>query len=389
MTLKINIVYCILITITSSLVANAQISRNDLTNQLKKAESLRASYQATMTETYHYEINGKRDRKWIVERLSAGDGRHQVKQYNGWFPDGKMRVDLGTWSNGESRGLQYFDGDTDSPRSLGIMEMFPGHANLDEMDACFGVLLPLPRNKLFYEKHPSEVLQDDSLEVSTSEVTEHDRSLVEVLMLDPYGPNIPGVKVRMVYDPNRQWLPVEFSYELYSDKTKDKILQKVEWHLISAQMVDEVWMPKEIIRIAKMGEKNESKKSTMLFSKMVLNPPYTDDDFTINVSDLPKNSSIVDSRLKISYKLGQNFIYMNGHLNEVKQPIDHEIKPDELKDLMKDAIPYIDPVAAANEANLKTVTPTGKYTSYTKWGFILLALAFASMGIILWRKNHI
>ena len=94
------------------------------------------------------------------------------------------------------------------------------------------------------------------------------------------------------------------------------------------------------------GVVREFYRSTIRVTDVNVNPEITDEDFTIDVADLPEGSSIVDSRLGISYKLGSDLIYMDGRLNRAGREITDEITPDELKELMADAEPLIDPKLA-------------------------------------------
>ena len=144
-----------------------------------------------------------------------------------------------------------------------------------------------------------------------------------------------------------------------------------------------------IVQKSDDGVVREFYRSTIRVTDVNVNPEITDEDSTIDVADLPEGSSIVDSRLGISYKLGSDLIYMDGRLNRAGREITDEITPDELKELMADAEPLIDPKLAKVEENLQPVVSKGVWTNRTAYGLGMIGIGIGVLGLYLfWRKQH-
>ena len=373
--------------VTEALLSN----RQSLAKVLSEAEMLRSCYRISIVDVFDDNDDKTRPKGQLAyakpcKRLSDGNGRFRATRYYDGY---KGTV---VWTGSEDIEKAEYD-DPKHPPSLRLSSQRWGSDELDMIDTVLGIYFEYARSVDWaVPRRPSEALADTTVPVVITSLESNGKTLVRIQFDKPF--NGKGPKYIYTYDPSRQWIPVRIESRGYTTQedhendipncTSVKLLQK-------SKIMEGVWMPLQVYDTTTFifNDHSEKMKDIYRLVKIDLNPVFTDTDFMLRVNDLPVGSSIADERLSIAYKLGSDEIYMNGHLNEVKQPIDHEIKPDELKNIMKDAIAFIDPVATANKAKLKTVTPTGRYASMTRWGFILLALAFASMGIILWRKNHI
>lgn len=370
-------------------------SRSQLATMLAAAEQKRSWFRVHIEYQFNYAVGKKApgESKHGLDIVADGKGDFRIN-----IPNKSGLVETDTWNNHEYRAQKFALSEDDHNSAFGSMGIYQALVGAKytgrDIWSVLGLRIGLPLSDRTPLTPVSEVLANSDREATISEVSSGGKTLVKIYLPDPFGlggNNPPAFTY--YYDPSKDWLLVRFidddpgiSSEQYDTRYSD------EMRVLKSKSIDGVWMPtitKDIEMFHYKKKADEKYETTVRLTGIKLKPEVSDDDFTLRVSDLPNGVSVVDAGLNITYKKGQNLIYMNGHLNEVKQPIDHQIKPGELKNIMKDSIAFIDPVATANEAKLKTVTSKGRYASYTKWGFILLGLAFASMGIILWRKNHI
>ena len=115
--------------------------------------------------------------------------------------------------------------------------------------------------------------------------------------------------------------------------------------------------------------------------KFEVDPPTSDADFEIPTDHLPKDSAIVDYALGISYKLGQNLLYMDGRLHKLTQPVTGVISAEDLPTIMQDAVALI-----PDTPPLQPVAGTASW--WRVGGYSFLAGGVILLGAVFWIRRH-
>jgi len=410
----------------ANLIAQTEWTRQEVANALANAEARRLAISIRIVQQYNYDIEGTPAGEFVLEtfRLSDSRGRYRFEQTNDLQTrDGRTipSKSLFVWNNREGRSRQLNPDEPNAPNIMGITDEVPVyHMYDDDIWPLLGIFVDFPITERTPRTRISDAVRDTKAPVRISEITQEDRKLVRVELLDPWHANEEGAECIPEYiytfDPQRDWLMVESIQNNAARQTERYATSDSEQIRITrAEQFGDVWIPRtaRVERISRTREEDwvspgdsesgvnpivqkgddgvvrEFYRSTIRVTDVNVNPEITDEDFTIDVADLPEGSSIVDSRLGISYKLGSDLIYMDGRLNRAGREITDEITPDELKELMADAEPLIDPELAKVEENLQPVVSKGVWTNRTAYGLGMIGIGIGVLGLYLfWRKQH-
>ncbi len=384
----------------STSIAQAQgpiPTRTELAELLYAAEQSRSWFRIQFIKTYEYASENTPAGAYSTTLLGLADGagRFRLTRSNSskveYQASGSHETT--TWDRSEIRVLgEPVNNDIAALPYISITEEFPIYLlTHHELFPLLGLTIDFPTSERTPTTRVSEVLEDMRIPAEISRVNKNGKDLIEVVIPEPFWPTEAGPHFVFYYDPSKDWLLTGY-VKSSSGPDSDDFDQRYhnEMRVIESEEIDGVWMPTLVKdhQIFYSDPDPVDQIATIRLSDIELEPTVTDEDFTIDISSLPEGASVVDSRLGISYKIGDTMIYMDGHLNDVGEPIRSEITPSELVRLMKDAIPQIDPVATEKLSQLEDVTSNGIISRYSTWGFAFIGLGLASFGFLLWRRNH-
>jgi len=363
-------------------------SRSEVVAELRKAEALRADYRVVIeppVELNRNRSDSSKMRPFPKERIATSDGRFRLMQrqrLNHVGGEGSLREVL-TWDGEESRGLQSPETPTDNgrPARMSITPTRPSNDFLDFIDNTLGL-------RVFgSNQRPSDVIAD-AHEFKIERSTFEDQKAVvvaienDVIYLD--------TRVEFTFLPDKDWLLAEMkcrSYANAEDKANDQPNTVSRSTVTAMSEISGVWTPMErrahiISKVSDDGTPVEETVSLTRIQEIEYKPRIDDSMFTIPVESLPQGSEIADGRLGITYRLGDDHIYMDGRLHRVTEPINGEIDAQRLKELMAGAVPVVDP--EDRQPALKSVTTPDAWMS---WGmYALLTLGIGGIGYAAWRR---
>ncbi|MCL4198003.1 MAG: hypothetical protein KJZ69_10990 [Phycisphaerales bacterium] len=360
-----------------------QLDREFVATALAAAEQQRDHYRVTFSDKY---VVGERPppglrRSYI--RVSDGEGRFKrIDQ----APVSDMYGDtsVAVWSAAGAVTNRYTRADRTVPQLLTFQSRAPRSEHLDEIDIILGLrFFDSPRR-------PSDVVADLQEHVVVRERIHDGRELIEVVII---GPSFtPAKVVTNVYEPARQWalvemrtigskaLPVE-----REDINPSDIDIAIRYEMSEWQQASGIWIPMRVddLTVFDPGSEREmTYRSVLEMDSVEIAPALAVGEFEISADNLPKGSTVTDGRLGISYKIGEDVLYMDGHLNQLTVPVTQVITAATLPEIMKGAVALIPPEAQALAA-------VGSGANWWRLGGIILFVAGAvSLGYVLWLKRR-
>lgn len=363
-----------------SRVLAQELDRDTVAAALRAAEESRASYDARF-ESYNIEQKPPPGKARVYERLTDGKGR--VRRID-TAPIEDMYGDVATvvWSDAGTISLKKSSSDPNKPESYMINPKRTDSEHLDQFEQSLGLRFETS------SRRPSDVVADRQEDVIVRYANGQDSGLVEVAFINPSF--VTQSVITNVYDPSRQWGLVEHRFVFSKSKvTSEDIPADQLGYIGSFEMIDwkqsnGVWVPMHVHISGTFHPgtpQEETFQSVTDIQKFEINPSISDADFKMSPDHLPKDSAVVDQTLGISYKLGENRLYMDGHLNELKEPVAGLISAEQLPSLIQGAVPLIPPTPP-----LKSVAST---VSWWRWGgYSLLAGGAVLLGAVFWIRRR-
>lgn len=146
---------------------------------------------------------------------------------------------------------------------------------------------------------------------------------------------------------------------------------------------DGIWAPQEIsAEITMQVDRPDLVKTVQSITRIheISFPAHLDESlFTIPFDSLPPNTAVSDARMGIAYRFGDDVMIVDGQPYQLTEKVSHEIKAEDLKQLLVGAAPIIDPEAPAQ---LATVSRPGSRI----WWYSI-ALVLVGVGLLVWRKK--
>ncbi len=363
-----------------STILAQELDRDTVAAALKAAEESRASYHVVF-EQY---AAGKRPppgQRGTFDRLTDGRGRGR-RTYVAPVPDGHGDMSIAVWSPAKSLTLKKSTVDPNLPQLFSFDNKPGSDEHLDQFEMALG------RRFEQSPQPPSELVSDRQENVLVRYANGRDSGLVEVVFIAPgFSPHS---VITHVYDPGRQWGLVEWRmvYALDAvtgeDIPADRQATYGRHEMTDWRQSNGVWVPTRVNNSGTFHPgtpEEETLEDITEMQQIEMNPAVSDADFEIPTDHFPKDSMIVDGTLGVSYKLGQNLLYMDGRLHKLTQPVTGVISAEDLPTIMQSAValspdtPPLQPVASAT-----SWWRVGGY-SFLAGGVILLAAVF-------WIRRH-
>lgn len=364
-----------------------ELNRKEVANRILRAEAARGMYRIKVEHMYldgHRAPFGKRT---TFTRLQDSQGNfatihhyfaHNTKQNT--TKQARDTTQFLTWNQSELRVDAFPSEQTNDAHNFSISDNRPSNDELDWIEIGLGRRLEMsPRS-------PGELLSDPSVEAIINFTNFDNTNAVEIEFPDPII-NSSHTSFTYWYDPSRNWMMIGFKQVRWfteEQSGKKRFGGSGECKIIESKQVNGIWMPWKIEWIVKRPYPNNKViKSFLQFLNIDLQPKIIKDDFYLSTNRLPKGSSVVDNRLGISYKLGDDVLYMDGHLHQLTAPITSEVKPEDLAKIMKGSTPLIDP----DENKLQPLQ--NKSPWYAKrTGLGLIALGLLAAAIAVWKRSR-
>ncbi len=356
--------------------------RAALAVSLREAQDLRASFRAKIERAY---LEGERPRaeeRVYVTLLLDGRGRQRREAY---FPQeyrGRANVvQVDVWDGRLLMQQCYQAAKKNTARnSVIITETLIQSNDHEKVKTAFG-------QRFFHsEESPADILARRD-----GEVTIRESSLMGTPVIEVEFSRLPFSRAARIihrYDPARQWLLLEQETLAYggmeTSSTADDVLLFHE-RLVAGELnpAGGVWVPGRIDVYATIrpGQKDEQKYHAIThLSNIEIAPAFSDGDFTVDLASLPLHSEIADARIGATYRIGENIVYLDGRLHEVKEVITGPIEPEAFPIVMAGATAIVDPRQLAS----------GRMT-IADWmrlaGYGLLAAAVFGTAVVFFRHK--
>lgn len=364
-------------------IASARdIDRQTVARELAVAERLRSCYRISFEDKYN--VGERPDPSLRTYWMRIADGAGRVKRELR-RPSADMYGDtsIASWSPDGNTGNRFTRSDRSVPQLLQFAPDPPPSEELDEIEVSLGL-------RFFHSpRRPSEVVGDRGESVIVRKRSAGDGELIEVVFVGPSFSRY--LLITHVYDPGRQWALVEkhtVGSKIPVDSEQiapENVVLLIDYEMTDWVQSAGVWAPTRIhdhTILRPDTEREESAYGITELTSVEINPPLRDEDFIIPTDNLPKGSTVTDARLGISYKIGEDVLYMDGHLNQLKAPVTQVITAATLPDIMKGAVALIDPEA-------RNLAAVGSLTNWWRvGGIILFAAGAAALGAVLWMKRR-
>lgn len=319
--------------------------RAALASSLREAQNLRACFRARVERGY---LEGERPRQGqrvYVTLLLDGRGRQRRESF---FPQQYRGaadvVQVDVWDGRLLMQQCYQAAKKNTARhSVVITEAPPPSNDHDKVKMALG-------QRFFHsEESPADILAGRGGDVEIRETTRHGTPVIEVEFSRL--PFSRAARIIHRYDPARQWLLLEQETLAYggmdTDSVDDDALLFHE-RLVAGEisLAGEVWVPGRIdtYTTIRPDQKDEQKYHLIThLTDIEIAPAFTDADFTVDLASLPVRSEIADARMAATYRIGENIVYLDGRLYEVKEVITGPIEPEELPIIMAGATAIVDP----------------------------------------------
>lgn len=369
--------------VPSRAIGFQDLGREAVAEQLGSAERSRSCYRIAFGEKYLIDTPPSERDTTTYERVADGKGRVRRATHR---PVSDMYGDASivAWSAGGSTGRKYRRTDPTSPQLLSLQTTPPGEEHRDEIEISLGLrFFQSPRR-------PSEVVADKRERVIIRRRGSGEDGLVEVVFVGPSF--FPSAVITNVYDPSRQWALVEkrtIASTVIPVEAEEiepaNISASIRYEMTGWQRSNGVWVPTRIEdhTVFRPGTAREEKAYGITeLTSVEINPPLRDEDFIIPTDNLPRGSTVTDGRLGISYKIGEDVLYMDGHLNQLTAPVTQVITAEMLPEVMKGAVAMVPPEAA-------TLASVESGMNWWKWGGIgFFAAGAIALAAILWMRRR-
>lgn len=364
----------------SSVLAQ-ELDRDTVAAALKAAEESRASYHV-LFEQYAVGKRPPPGQRGTYDRLTDGTGRGR-RTYVAPVSDEYGNMSIAVWSPAQSLTLKKSTVNPSLPQLLTFNNKPSAGEHVDQFEMALG------RRFGQSSQSPSEVVSDKQQNVMVRYAAGEEPGLVEVVFVAPRFS--PHSVITHVYDPGRQWGLVEWRmvYAL-DDVTGEDIPADRQATYGRHEMTDwrqsnGVWVPTRVHNSGTFHPgtpEEETLEDITEVQQIEMNPAISDTDFEVPTDHLPKDSMIVDGALGISYKLGENRLYMDGRLHKLNQPVCGLISAGDLPAIMQDAIALIAPETPPLQPVASTTS------SWRVGGYSFLAGGVVLLGAVFWMRRR-
>lgn len=366
-------------------VAQAQTySREEVTQALLEAESLRLSllieYEATFPE-------GKRpeeERRVHVTRLTDGQGRFRqetIRPPDGHTPDPILQTE--TWDGNVFAQEFYVIGKkTSSPHDVILSKERLKGELIDPLGPFLGLRCPK------FEKSVGQLLSDPEIPAEIQSTTLDGLPIVEVKILGPAA--LPNAIITFRYDPQQHWLVREWEMSAKGFEEGKAPLEGPTLFISrnvngEFRQVGDLLMPGRCDNYTTMrpGMAQEEKYHQITFvTATKLNPPWTESDFVVDTASLPLHSQMVDSRWGGTYRLGEDVVLLQGRLHQLLHVVNAPIDPDHFDEVLVGSTPVM-------ETGREALATPGSSRSLSDWlrlvGYGMVAVGGVGAVVLFFR----
>lgn len=356
------------------------LDRETVAAALRTAEDLRDSYRVRFEAKYVVGERNPEGQRAFYDRMSDGQGRVR-RTISSPVSDSFGDTSLEVWSATGNMALKYSSTNTSAPELLSITAHPIITEHLDEIEFSLGLrFMSSPRR-------PSDVVSDKGENVMVR-LAPGDTGLVEVVFVAPSFH--PHLVITNIYDPGRQWALVEERFVGAMDDVVGEVVApdrrfiSTRYEMTDWKQSNGVWVPTRVhdhTTLRPDSPQQESYDCVTEFQTIDIGPPISATDFELPVGRLPKGSTIADATLGVSYKLGQDLLYMDGRLHKLTQPVTGVISAEDLPTIMQNAV-----------ALIPDTPPLQPVASATSWwrvgGYSFLAGGVVVLGAVFWIRRH-
>lgn len=320
--------------------------RADVAAALRAANELRGEFRIRYERgSPAGQRPAEKDRIWIT-LLQDGQGRERKEAI---FPQQHRSVaaivQVDVW-NGELQMQQvYQPAKKDTARHIVQVTDLPVVGKDLDM-----VLVSLGLRFFHSVRPPAEMLESEQAEVVIREADYEGTPIIEVQFS-----NMPFSRAATIvhrYDPARQWLLLEQETRTYGGRSTpspddDALLFHERLVNSGFEQIDGVWVPTkfEVFTTIRPGRADAQQHHTVTeFTQIDFDPRYSDGDFTVDLASLPLHSEIVDARLAMTYRLGEDAVAIDGRLHRLRQPVTEPIEPEDFALVMAGSKIIADPL---------------------------------------------
>ncbi len=326
-----------LIAATAAL-AQTSLEPADVAAALRAANELRGEFRIRFERAYPAGKRPPEKDRIFVTLLQDGQGRERREST---FPQQHRSVasivQVEVWNGQLQMQEIYQPAKKDTARHIVHVTDLPvAGKNLDMVLVSLGL-------RFFHSaSSPADMVVSEKADVLIREAQYDGTPIVEVQFR-----NMPFSRAATIihrYDPARQWLLLEQETRTFGGRTtpssEDDVLMFHERLVNSGfEQIDGVW----VATIRPEAPEVQHHHSITEMVQIDFDPRYSDADFTVDLASLPLHSEIVDARIGVTYRLGEDDVAIDGRLHKLRQVVSAPIEPEEFPLVMAGSKMILDP----------------------------------------------
>lgn len=327
-------------------LAQPSLDRADVAAALREVNGLRGEFRIRYERAYPAGKRPLEAERIFVTLLQDGQGRERKEST---FPQQRRSVasivQVDVWNGLLQMQQIYQPAKKDTSRHMVHVTDLPvASKDLDMVRVSLGL-------RFFHSaRPPTEMIESGEAEVDIREADYEGTPIVEVQFR-----NMPFSRAATIvhrYDPGRQWLLLEqetWTYGGRSTPEPDDDVLLFHERLVNTgfEQIDGVWAPTrfDVHTVIRPGKPEAQRHHSITeFVKIDFDPRYSESDFTVDLASLPLHSEIVDARIGMTYRLGEEAVAIDGRLHQLRQPVNEPIEPEDFALVMAGAKVLVDPL---------------------------------------------
>lgn len=327
-------------------LAQPSLDRADVAAALREVNGLRGEFRIRYERAYPAGRRSPEAERIFVTLLQDGQGRERKEST---FPQQRRSVasivQVDVWNGLLQMQQIYQPAKKDTTRHIVHVTDLPVASKDIDM-----VLVSLGLRFFHQAKPPWEMIAAPDVAVEIESTTCQSVPAVEIRFSQlPFA--VAAVIVQR-YDPQRQWLLLEqetFGYSGRRTPSPDDDVLLFHERLVNSgfEQIDGVWVPTkfEVFTTIRPGRADAQQHHKVTeFVQIDFDPRYSDSDFTVDLASLPLHSEIVDARLAMTYRLGEDAVAIDGRLHQLRQPVNEPIEPEDFALVMAGSKIIVDPL---------------------------------------------